>query len=130
VVYIDPQQELFTACKLGFEQAGQSVFDGVLPPEDTPYPFTYLGDFQQIDTANKTAINGKVSATIHTFSDTPKNRGTLSAMMLEQKRVCREIKRTQNFSWYVTACSQRIIPDNTTKTPLLHGILDIEFQFN
>lgn len=128
---MDPQQELFCELKKDIETLGYDVYDGALPPDGTPYPFVYLGDFQQIDDAgNKSAVFGNVSATIHIWSNTPKNRGTVSAMLLDIKRVCRGIAATANFRWSVLAINQRIIPDNTTKTPLLHGIIDAEFKFN
>lgn len=128
--YIDPQQELFSQLKLNIEGKGYAVYDGFLPPENTPYPFVYLGDFQQIDNANKSAVFGFVYPTIHIWSDTPKKRGTLSKMLLDIKTVCREIEHTKNFAWMLTGMNQRIIPDNTTKTPLVHGVIEPTFQFS
>ncbi|MEG1497576.1 MAG: hypothetical protein RR385_09420 [Clostridiales bacterium] len=128
---IDPQQELFCKLKLNIEELGYAVYDGCLPPEGTPYPFVYLGDFFQVDDAgNKTAIFGKVSATMHVWSNTPKNRGTVSAMLLAIKQVCYNLERTNNFCWATPSVSQRIIPDASTKSPLLHGVIDAEFKFN
>lgn len=130
MISIDPQQELFTALKLSFEDLGYDVYDGFLPPENTPYPFVYLGDVQQVDNANKSAVFGNVFPTIHIWSNTPKNRGTVSKMLLDIKTACREIEHTANFSWALRNVTQRIMPDNTTKTPLLHGILEAEFSFS
>lgn len=128
--YIDPQQELFSQLKLNIEGKGYAVYDGFLPPENTPYPFVYLGDFQQTDSANKSAVFGFVYPTIHIWSDTPKKRGTLSKMLLDIKTVCREIEHTKNFAWMLTGMNQRIIPDNTTKTPLMHGVIEPTFKFS
>lgn len=130
MIEIDPQQELFIALKLAFESLGYSVYDGFLPPEGTQYPFVYLGDFQQIDNANKSAVFGNVIATIHVWSNTPKNRGTVSNMLLNIKTACRKIDHTRNFAWSVRDVNQRILPDNTTKTPLLHGVIEAEFRFS
>lgn len=127
---MDPQQELFTRLKLDIEAVGYAVYDGFLPPDDTPYPFVYLGDFQQIDDANKSAVFGNVFSTIHVWSNEPRNRGTVSQMLLKIKTVCRKIEHTANFAWSVRNVTQRIIPDTTTKTPLLHGVLEVEFQFS
>lgn len=127
---VDPQQEIFTAVKLGLEAIGHSVYDGFLPPDGTPYPFDYLGDCQQIDDANKSAVFGNVHLTIHLFSDNPKKRGTASAMLLEIKNVCRRIAHTANFAWSVRGISQQILMDTTTKTPLLHGVVNVEFKFS
>ena len=39
---LDPQQELFSNIKKEIESLGYDVYDGFLPPENTPYPFVYL----------------------------------------------------------------------------------------
>ena len=127
---MDPQQEIFTRIKRDLERFGYDVYDGILPPEGTPYPFVYLGDSQSDDRPTKTQINGVVYQTIHVWSNTPKNRGTVSEMLSEIKRLYRIISETHNFSWSVRNVLQRIIPDNTTGTPLLHGVLEIEFYFS
>ncbi len=42
-------QELYTALLLKLRSLWpDSVFDGDLPPEGTPYPFVHLGDIQDI----------------------------------------------------------------------------------
>ena len=127
---IDPQQELFSKLLTEIKSLGYDVYDGYLPPDGTPYPFVYLGDFRQSDRANKTAVFGTVYGTIHVWSNTPKNRGTVSKMILEIKKICRKIEHTENFSWYVRNMEQRIIPDTTTKQPLLHGVIEPEFGFS
>ena len=127
---VDPQQELFTQIKLGTEAIGYTVYDGFLPPEGTPYPFVYLGDFRQSDNANKSAVFGTVYATIHVWSNTPKNRGTVSKMLLDIKAVCRRIEHTTNFGWMLLNVNQQIITDTTTKSPLLHGVIEAEFKFS
>lgn len=126
----DPQQEIFSRLHFDISIKGYDVYDGCLPPENTPYPFVYMGDMQQTDDANKTAVFGNVYQTIHVWSNKPQNRGDLSKIMLEIKNICRNIDKTRNFSWFVKNVTQRIIPDNTTKTPLLHGVLDVEFKFS
>lgn len=126
----DPQQELFTALIIRLKALGYDVYDGFLPPENTPYPFIYIGDSQQIDDANKSAVFGSVHQTIHTWHCNPKQRGTVSKMMLDIKTACREIGHTANFAWTVRNISQQIFPDTTTKTPLLHGVLNVEFYFS
>ena len=126
----DPQQELFTRLLLDLKSKGYDVYDDVMPPDGTPYPFIYLGDCNQTDDANKTAVFGNVHQTIHVWSNNPKNRGTVSKILLEIKNVCRLLEHTENFNWDLRNAMQRILPDNTTKTPLLHGILEVEFKFS
>ena len=127
---MDAQQELFTALKLGIEARGYAVYDGVLPPEDTPYPFVYLGDFRQNDKELKNALTGSVFPMIHVWHNKTTQRGTVSKMLLDIKTVCRQITRTDNFAWTVRNVNSRIVPDNTTKTPLLHGVAEAECLFS
>lgn len=127
---MDPQQELFSKIKIELENKGYDVYDGALPQNDTPYPFVYLGDMQQIDDANKSAVFGNVYQAIHVWHNNYNQRGTVSSMLLDIKQVCRMIDKTNNFEWMILNINQRIISDTTTKTPLLHGILELEFKFS
>ncbi len=127
---MDAQQELFTALKLGIEAKGYAVYDGVLPPEDTPYPFVYMDDFRQADKELKNAVTGTVYPTIHIWHNNTRQRGTVSRIAFEIKTVCRSINRTSNFAWVIRNVNSRIFTDNTTKTPLLHGVVELEGLFS
>lgn len=126
----DPQQELFTKLLLDLKSQGFDVYDGALPPDGTPYPFVYLGDVQQVDIEKKNAVTGNVHVTIHVWHNTPRKRGTVSSMLLSIKTLCRKIGHTDNFAWFVSNMNQQIFADTTTKTPLLHGVLEVEFKFS
>lgn len=127
---MDPQQELFTELLLKIKEMGYDVYDGFLPPEGTPYPFVYLADVQQTDTANKTAVFGNVYPTIHVWSNNPKRRGEVSRILLDIKTACRKIEHTANFAWMLININQQILADNTTKQPLLHGVLEVGYKFS
>jgi len=127
---LDPQQELFSELLVKLREYHYPVFDGVLPPEGTPYPFIYLGDSQQIDQATKSDIVGSVHQTIHVYCNNPSNRGILSNVLKTVKYVCRTIEETGSFGWYVKNLNQRIIPDDTTGEALMHGVIDVEFHFS
>ena len=127
---MDPQQELFSELLLKMKELGYDVYDTFLPSKGTPYPFIYLADSQHTDTPNKTAVFGNVSQTIHIWHNNPRQRGTVSKMLLDIKKVCYQLKHTENFAWMVRDMNQRILSDNTTKTPLLHGLLEVEFKFS
>lgn len=128
---MDPQQELYTAILLSLKKLyGNDVYDGFLPPDGTPYPFIYLGDFRQNDKETKGVVLGTVYPTIHVWHNNPNQRGTVSSMMLQMKTELRKIEKTANFSWMIKNVEQRILPDNTTKTPLLHGVLELEIMFS
>lgn len=109
---------------------GYDVFDGFLPPKDTPYPFIYIADSQQIDSNTKSTVIGDVVQRIHVWHNQPKQRGTVSKMLNDIKVVCRKIEHTQGFSWNVRNINQQILADTTTQTPLIHGVIDIEFRFS
>lgn len=130
MITIDPQQELFTALKMSLEAKGFNVYDSVMPPENTPYPFVYIGDCQQIDDANKNAVFGNVYQTIHVWHNNPKRRGTVSEILLTIKTICRQVEHTSNFAWMFLNANQQILSDTTTKTPLLHGVLEVEWKFS
>lgn len=130
---MDAQQELFSALlvalKAKYKDTGIGVFDTFLPPDDTPYPFIYIGDNQFVDDyGNKSFIGGHVFQTVHVWHNNPKKRGTQSKIMMEVKEVARNIHDTKNFHWQIKNINQQIIPDTTTSTPLLHGVLDLEFE--
>lgn len=127
---MDPQQEIFSELLKRIKENGYDVYDGFLPPDDTPYPFVYLADSHQIDNRNKTAIFGSVYQTIDVWSNNPQKRGDVSKILLKIKEICRTIRRTHNFNWDVRNIDQRILSDTTTKQPLLHGILNVEFYFD
>lgn len=131
---MDPQQELFTELRnLLVQHFGDGkVFDGRMPPESTPYPFVYLADSYQLDVQTKSKLNGRVVQTIHVWHNSPMKRGTLSKMMSEVKQIVRSVEAdgTAAYGWVVEDMSQRILTDTTTKTPLLHGVVEATLYFN
>lgn len=131
---MDAQQELFTELLLKLKalgkEKGYEVFDGALPPEGTAYPFIYLADFRQSDSATKTQLVGSVYPVIKVWHNNPRQRGTVSSMLADIKKVCRSIEHTNNYAWFVSAMNQHIMNDNTTKTALVQGVLEPEFRYS
>lgn len=130
---MDAQQELFSALLVALREyygaEGVEVYDTFLPPDGVPYPFVYLADSTLVDDyGNKDMILGTVSQTIHVWHDDPKRRGDVSAMLYTLKRIARSITRTDSYTWAVRGINQRILPDDTTKTPLLHGVLEVDYE--
>jgi hypothetical protein len=126
----DPQQELFSRLKLDIEAAGYDVYDTFLPPEGTPYPFVYLGNFTQNDNETKSEVIGYVYPQIHVWHNNPRQRGTVSKMLCDIKAICRRIARTDNYAWMIQNVRQQILADNTTKTPLIHGVIESDWRFS
>lgn len=127
---MDPQQELFTELLVRLKEKGYDVYDGFLPPDSTEYPFVYLADSQQVDDRNKTTSFGTVYQKIHVWHSSPKQRGRVSEILLDMKRLCYSLTETKNFGWNLKNVNQQILSDTTTTQPLLHGVLSVEFQFN
>ena len=124
---MEPQQMLFTSLLVGLREKGYDVYDGALPPEGTAYPFIYMGDSQTVDVNRKAERQGNISQTIHIYHNDTDERGTLSAMILNVKRICWELE--QKSGWLLSECDSRILPDDTTSTPLLHAIINLGFKF-
>lgn len=127
---MDAEQELFIALKLALEAKGYAVFDGALPPEDTPYPFIYFGEFRQSETEYKNAVTGIVYPKIHVWHNDIRKRGTVSKMLFDIKKTFRSIGHTNSYAWLFRNFNSRILPDKTTQSPLLHGVLEVEGLFS
>ena len=124
---MDIQQAVFTQLKIDIEAKGYDTHDGYLPPKDTPYPFVYLGNSNQSDNSTKAGNIGTVSQMIHVWHNDVQKRGTVSAMLADIKDVCRGLER--KYPVIPSGMTQDILPDNTTKQPLLHGVLTVNFKF-
>ena len=122
---MDPQQELFTTLLVELRKRFDRVEDGRLPPEGTPYPFIYVGETIQDDLrTTKHSLWNTVTITIHVWSDNPHERGTMSSMIAEVCEVC----RAQGYTWDLQSLSSRILADNSTATPLMHGVIDAVYR--
>ena len=127
---MDPQQELFTELRTKIKALGYDVYDGGLPPKGTAYPFVYLGDMQQTDMGNKSAIFGTCYPTIHIYHDRSDKRGTVSKMALGIKDVIRHLTRTKSFGWMVRSMEQKYLIDRDSDISLTHAVIQPEFLFS
>ena len=128
---MSPQQEIFAAVRgICVNLFGESnVFD-YLPPEETPYPFVFVGEQLSNDQRNKSAVFGTVNQTVHVYHNDYKRRGSTTNMIMAVQTAIRALKSTAHFHVDVRSINGQVLPDNTTATPLLHGIIEIEFYFN
>lgn len=126
---MDPQQELFTAIyeKL-MVRFGEQAYDALPMDNDAPYPFICMGEGYQVDIATKTAVHGTVRQTIHVWAQSHQ-RGTASAMMLDVKRIVRQIEHTRNFVWLVEGMEQQVLTDTSTGQALIHDVVDVMMKF-
>ncbi len=127
---MEPQQALFTAVRGKLlESYPDSVYDGQLPPDETPYPFIYLGEFDQNDRETKSVILGNIPVTINVWHSDFTKRGTVSAMLSAIKSALRSATCAV-YSFMVRNVTTRIMEDNTTTTPLMHGIVEAVVYFS
>ena len=126
---MSPQQEIFTAIRGICTKLGYTVYD-YLPPDGVAYPFVFVGEQYSNDQANKSAVFGTVNQTVHIYHDDYNKRGTTTTMMDAIKTEVRKLKSTPHFHVRVRSVDDQILTDNTTDTPLLHGVIEIAIQFN
>ncbi len=131
---MDPQQEMFSALlvalKEKYEGTGIGVYDTILPPKETPYPFVYMDECEENDQSTKNGTIGEIHQTIKVWHDNPKQRGTVSKILSEIKGICSSTEHTEHYAWIMQRPVQRIVPDSSTKQPLLMGILDVSFKYS
>lgn len=127
---MSPQQEIFTAVRQGLVAAGGDVYDTILPPAETPYPFYYVGNTRQTDDplTYKNALVASVYQDIHIWHNEPRNRGTVSQMMQVVRGVCYGLETTASYKWQLISFEEQLLEDTTTKTPLLHGVATVGFR--
>lgn len=121
-----PQQEFFTALRKELKKDGYDVYDGALPPNGTPYPFIYMGASNMAgDQACKDIDSARILQTVHAWHDDPGKRGTVSGMLIDIQVAARQITVTNNYRFSFVDATEDILPDTTTKTPLLHGVVSV-----
>lgn len=128
MIEMDPQQELFIYLRKAIKELGYAVYDGALPSENTSYPFVYLADSEvNGDFGYKGIALEDVTQTIHVWHSSPRKRGNVSNMLANIKIAATQIN-TDLYSFHVTSVAQRILTDETTNQPLMHGILEIGYK--
>ena len=129
---MSPAQELYSGLLVQLRNAfpGRVWDDSMVVPEGTPYPFIQLGSTQDLaDFRAKAAFFGRVSLMVHVWQNDPKKRGDLSALMFSVRRLAARLDATSSYGWCLSGCDEQVIPDNTTKEPLMHGVLSFEFKY-
>lgn len=124
----DPQQELFTQIRSECKKICDT-YDTVLPPEGTPYPFIYVSQVREVeDTGYKAESLSDVYIDIHVWHDSPRKRGATSEIIAAVKNACFRTSETPHYGWTYRGAESRILPDTSTSTPLLHGIITAHFK--
>lgn len=122
-----PQLVAFQVCRRAtIDQIGKERVYDYLPPEGVAYPFFYIGEMQSVDRATKTAQIPTIYQTIHYYSSDFKKRGQATRDLVGVMERLREIDEYDKFKVDCRSISLQMINDNSTATPLLHGVLDVE----
>jgi|SRR5690625_698482 len=125
---LPPQQQIYNKVFEVCLSLGYDTYD-YLPANKAKLPFVFLGEQFDSDIATKSIIYGHVQQRIHLYHD-HKKRGNLTTMMNNIKRELRKIKHTNNFYISVKNINSQTLPDNSTAQSLVHGIIEVEFQFH
>jgi hypothetical protein len=123
-----PEQEIFDAIYSTCLNLGYRTYD-YLPPNETQYPFVYIGEVFQQDRHTKSGLFGDIQVTVHIFNDRKKRKET-TTMRDTIKNELYKLKRAGNINVMLKRGTGQILIDNSTTEPLLHGILELEFTYN
>lgn len=123
---MDAQQELFSYLMHRCDRL-TDVYDGDLPPAGVSYPFIYMADAWQSDTGCKTGEYSTVTQTVHVYHDRPDKRGDLSALLYQIKTIAKQLYSTPSYQWLLQDCTIRVLSDNSTDQPLVHGIVELKY---
>lgn len=138
----DPGQIAFRRVRKIIEESfGQfAIYDTVLPEVGTSYPFFYIGESFQNDELLKNSVVGTINLTVHYWTDKVRARGTAvedmrkfkSALYESENTLENEDENTQNDETKVhfLRANSRILADNSTANPLLHGVIELYFSFS
>ena len=125
------QQEFFMALKEALIQKKYDVYDSMLPPDTTPYPFIYLAGSWHNPTDIKRGDLGMITQIVQVWG-TPQMRGTISAMCADVLATAKAIETTTNYAYKVrlNETEQQILKDNTTTTPLMQGYTSLRVAYS
>ena len=123
-----PQEELFILCrKIAADIVGEKNTFDYLPPTAANYPFFFIGEQSSRDLINKSVVFVEVSQTVHLYTNDWKKRGTTSKLALQFIEKIREQLKTEHFYINIKNLRLRNIVDNSTKTQLLHSVIEVDF---
>lgn len=98
-----------------------------LPEANAKYPFIFIGEAFNTDNSNSDLF-GTIAQTIHVYGTrTHRNKLDGVAMGLHDNAV--RMRQAINYNVRLTNYSDRVLMDTTTGTPLLHYVLELEFNY-
>src|SRR5690625_4848080 len=122
------QQQIYDAVFLVAYNLENRVFD-YLSANEVSDTIVLVGEYFNKDRKNKSFKYGNMVQIIHVYHD-HRGRRESTSMIDKIKAECEQLKRTENFYTSCKNTNDQVMLDNSTGEPLLHGILEVEFQFH
>lgn len=99
-------------------------------PGEVAYPFIHVGEqFEQMTVTNKTRLFGSTQITIHVWHNDWRQRGVLTKAMSDIEGELWSLKSVTGLSLFVRSVNKQVITDNSTNTALMHGIIEVDIDY-
>lgn len=125
-----PDQELFDCIYQHSEDMGFNTYDHLpLRTENASYPFVEVGDVQQINIANKTAIGAQLNITLNVWGGA-EDRFVVSQISEQLSEMANGVLLTDHFRFvgHPSRTDKQILTDTSVPdTVLKHGIVALVF---
>lgn len=126
-----PDQELFDCIYQHSEDMGFNTYDHLpLRTENASYPFVEVGDVQQINIANKTAIGAQLNITLNVWGGA-EDRFVVSQISEQLSELANGVLLTDHFRFVgrPSKTDKQILTDMSVEnTVLKHGIIMLVFN--
>ena len=123
-----PQLVAFQLCrKKAIDTVGSGNVYDFLPDSKAQYPFFYIGEMQSVDRNTKNAQIPTIYQTIHYYSANPRKRGSDTQTIIDFMERLRLTTKYETFKVDCKNINLQMGTDNSTSTPLLHAVIDVEF---
>lgn len=126
-----PDQELFDCIYQHSKDMGFNTYDHLpLRTENASYPFVEVGDVQQINIANKTAIGAQLNITLNVWGGA-EDRFVVSQISEQLSELANGVLLTDHFRFVgrQSKTDKQILTDTSVEnTVLKHGIVMLVFN--
>ena len=123
----DPNQAIYDEVFKLATSLGFSTYTYL--PGDVGYPFIFLGEqFNNPLEAKTDRLLGKSRLTVHFYGIADK-RKLLTDMASKLLDGLKRLRRADSYSIGYVASNSQFMLDNTTAQTLLHGIIEVEFEY-
>ena len=126
-----PDQELFDYMYSASQEMGFDTYDHLpMQSENAEYPFVNIGDVQQLNIANKTAVGAELHITLNVWGNA-ESRFVVSQMSEKLAKLANRVLITDHFRFVgrPSRTDKQIITDTSIPdTVLKHGIVMLVFN--